>query len=269
MQTYSFSQWILFFFIYSFAGWIWESCYVSVRERRWVNRGFMHGPFLPLYGSGAVTVLACTLAVRDNIVLVYFIGMTGATTLEFITGAVMEKLFRVKYWDYSKHRFNLKGYICLMSSLCWGCFSVLMVKAGHPPVERAVLMLPKGAAAAAACILAAGTAVDFAMSFREAMDMKELLGRLEQTKEQLLRLQDKLKQVPENAAEDYRQRTEKWKQDLAEIKDSIMREVQKLTGRSDKRYLHIAGLLRRNPGAVSEKFKETFEELKKLINGRK
>ena len=70
MQTYYFPQWILFFFIYSFVGWIWECCYVSVKERRLVNRGFMHGPFLPLYGSGAVAVLGCTIAVRDDAVLV-------------------------------------------------------------------------------------------------------------------------------------------------------------------------------------------------------
>ena len=66
MQEYDLSQWVLFFFLYSFLGWIWESCYVSVRKHRWVNRGFMHGPMLPLYGSGAMVVLIVTIPVRDN-----------------------------------------------------------------------------------------------------------------------------------------------------------------------------------------------------------
>ena len=321
MQTYYFPQWILFFFIYSFVGWIWECCYVSVKERRLVNRGFMHGPFLPLYGSGAVAVLVCTIAVRDDAVLVFCMGMAGATILEYITGAVMERLFRVKYWDYSRQKFNLKGYICLMASLCWGCFSVLLVKVIHPPVERAVLMIRDGAATAAACILSAGAMADFALSFREALDMKQLLAQLERSKTQIHRLQAKLKLTAAGAAEDFGFRARKtaerklsgkadyleriksakqllgrqmeelsakiesvmkgsvpqrsngipienWRQELTEIRESILREFQKLKDRSDRRYLRIAGLLRRNPAAASEKFKEALEELKKIINGK-
>ena len=89
MHAYYLCQWILFFFIYSFAGWVWECCYVSVRKRRWVNRGFMHGPILPLYGSGALVILIGTIPVRENIALVFICGMIGATILEYITGAAM------------------------------------------------------------------------------------------------------------------------------------------------------------------------------------
>lgn len=99
------------FFLYSFLGWVWESCYVSVKERRPVNRGFMHGPFLPLYGSGAVLVLLCTMGAGNSVVLVFLFGMAGATALEFVTGIVMESIFHVKYWDYSNQKLNLKGYI--------------------------------------------------------------------------------------------------------------------------------------------------------------
>ena len=123
MNVYTLSQWLLFFFLYSFFGWIWESCYVSLREHRWVNRGFMHGPMLPLYGSGAVSVLIITLPVRDNLPLVFIMGMIGATLLEFFTGMVMESLFHVRYWDYSHLKFNVKGYICPVASLC--CFHLL------------------------------------------------------------------------------------------------------------------------------------------------
>ena len=106
MQEYDLSQWVLFFFLYSFLGWIWESCYVSVRKHRWVNRGFMHGPMLPLYGSGAMVVLIVTIPVRDNILLVFLMGMIGATILEYFTGITMERLFHVRYWDYRNLKFN-------------------------------------------------------------------------------------------------------------------------------------------------------------------
>ena len=142
MHAYYLTQWILFFFIYSFIGWVWESCYVSVRKRRWVNRGFLHGPMLPIYGSGALVILISTIGVRENPWLIFLFGMLAATVLEYITGAVMEKMFHVRYWDYSRQKLNLNGYICVSSSLCWGVFSVLLVSAVHVPVERAVLDIP-------------------------------------------------------------------------------------------------------------------------------
>lgn len=116
MQSYHLTQWVLFFFIYSFIGWVWECCFVSVRKRRWVNRGFMYGPMLPIYGFGALAVLISTIRVRDSIPLIFLFGMVGATLLEYVTGAVMERLFNVKYWDYSNQKFNLNGYICLTPS---------------------------------------------------------------------------------------------------------------------------------------------------------
>lgn len=174
MQEYDLSQWVLFFFLYSFLGWIWESCYVSVRKHRWVNRGFMHGPMLPLYGSGAMVVLIMTIPVRDNILLVFLMGMIGATILEYFTGITMERLFHVRYWDYRNLKFNVRGYICPLASLCWGVFSILMVKVVHIPFEHMVLLIPVTIADILAFVLTIAAAVDFTQSFNEAMDMKRI-----------------------------------------------------------------------------------------------
>ena len=184
MNSYHLTQWVLFFFFYSFAGWIWESCYVSVRKHRWVNRGFMHGPMLPIYGSGALVVLISTIGVRENVVLIFLFGMTAATLLEYVTGAAMESLFHVRYWDYSNQKLNLHGYICVSSSLCWGCFSVLLVRVCHVPIETVVLKLPLIAADGIAFVLVAVAAADLTQSFNEAMDMKRILAQLEESKAQ-------------------------------------------------------------------------------------
>ena len=317
MQSYYLSQWIIFFFLYSFVGWIWESCYVSAKKRRWVNRGFMHGPMLPLYGSGAVVILIATIPVRGNIVFVFLLGMVAATVLEYFTGAAMERLFHVRYWDYSNVRFNLNGYICPAASLCWGCFSVLMTEVVHPPVERLVLDIPLNIMEYAALILSIAAAVDFTQSFNEAMDMKHVLGRLEESKRQIRQMQERLKVSAEEVAEDYRKRSEEVRRtvsgqrsmllagiqerreiqkhlleelaaradfllkeelpskvdeligeerrkELSEIRDSIYREFQKMGERTDRHYLHAVSLLRRNPTAVSDRFKEAVEELRRM-----
>ena len=87
MYVYSLGQWLLFFFLYCFLGWVWESCYVSAKRRQWVNRGFLHGPMLPIYGTGAVIILLATIPVRDSLWLVFLLGMLAATALEYVTGA--------------------------------------------------------------------------------------------------------------------------------------------------------------------------------------
>ena len=111
---YVISMGILLFFFYCFCGWVWESAYVSVCERKLVNRGFLKGPFLPIYGSGAICILIVTIPVRGNIPAMCIVGMVAATVLEYITGYVMERLFKVRYWDYTGKFLNVHGYICLM-----------------------------------------------------------------------------------------------------------------------------------------------------------
>ena len=197
MQEYNLSQWVLFFFLYSFLGWIWESCYVSVRKHRWVNRGFMHGPMLPLYGSGAMVVLIVTIPVRDNILLVFLMGMIGATILEYFTGITMERLFHVRYWDYRNLKVNVRGYLCPLASWCWGAFSSLMVKVVHIPFEHMVLLIPVTIADILAFVLTIAAAVDFTQSFNEAMDMKRILVQLEASKEQIQKMQERLKDASE------------------------------------------------------------------------
>ena len=79
-------------------------------------------PMLPLYGSGAVMMLWVSLPFQDSLILTYISGVIGATALEYVTGYVMERLFKIRYWDYSNQPFNVHGYICLSSSIAWGRF---------------------------------------------------------------------------------------------------------------------------------------------------
>ena len=141
MTEYTLSQWLLFFYIYCFFGWVWESTYVSVCQRKLVNRGFLKGPWLPIYGSGAICILVVTIPVRGNIPAMCIVGMVSAAVLEYVTGYVMERLFRVRYWDYTGKFLNINGYICLASVLCWGVMTILVVDVIHVRIEQMVMML--------------------------------------------------------------------------------------------------------------------------------
>ena len=266
MQSYHLTQWVLFFFIYSFIGWVWECCFVSVRKRRWVNRGFMYGPMLPIYGFGALAVLISTIRVRDSIPLIFLFGMVGATLLEYVTGAVMERLFNVKYWDYSNQKFNLNGYICLTSSLGWGLFSVLLVKFVHVPIEGAVLKIPTIIAEGIAFVLTVAAAVDVTQSFNDAMDLKRILAQLEESKKQIRKIQEKLKVASEEFVEDYRQRAGEFVEDY---RRRVEEHVEDYRGRVEEMAEDYKKLAEEHMDSYRQRAEEMVEGYKEEIKVQK
>ena len=172
-MQYSLTQWLLFFFLYCFLGWIWECLYVSAYEKKWINRGFLYGPLIPIYGFGAIIVFLITLPVRDSIPMIFLAGMSCSTALEYGTGIVMQKLFHARYWDYSRNRFNLNGYICPFCSFGWGLFSVAQIKILHPLFESAILEIPVAVASLISTILVALYAADTALSVQSALYLQK------------------------------------------------------------------------------------------------
>ena len=183
MYQYSAIQGLFFFYFYCFCGWCFESAYVSIRRRKLTNRGFMRGPFLPIYGSGAIMMLVVSMPFQDNVVLTYLAGCVGATALEYVTGVAMEALFKVRYWDYSNQKFNFQGHICLSSTLVWGAFTVVLTRFIHVPVERMVLAIPSKVLTVVTLILTAVIFSDFALSFKAAIDLRNVLDKMERAKE--------------------------------------------------------------------------------------
>ena len=197
MYSYTWLQWIFFFYLYCFLGWVWESCYVSAKKKHWVNRGFLHLPLLPIYGSGAIVVLFVSLPIRDNPVLVYFAGAAAATVLELVVGLAMEQLFKVKYWDYSNQKFNYKGVICLSSTLFWGVLSVFLMEVAQKPIERAVLSLSTPLLTSIVAVISVAFIYDTIISVKAALDLAKVLTSIEKAKEAMA---EELRNMEEKAA---------------------------------------------------------------------
>lgn len=273
-MTYTFSTWLFFFYFYCFLGWIWETCYVSVLKGKWVNRGFMRGPFLPIYGSGAIVVLIFTLPFRTNPGLVFVVGMVSATILEYCTGVTMERMFHVRYWDYSNQRLNLNGHICVTSSLAWGVFSVILTLYGHTPVERIASHMNINVLEVIVFVLTVYISIDMAESIREAINLKEVLLSLEENNEDFRRIQKhievvsafyggELKEKSEaglrkinSALESGKEMYDKLGENGRMSKAAFMEKVN--SARTKKEYGRMHSLLKRNPRAVSKMHEEAF-----------
>ena len=265
MHVYTTGQWVLLFFFYCFCGWVWESCYVSLRQRRWVNRGFLHGPLLPIYGSGAIIILFVTLPVEEDLFLVWLMGMLAATALEYVTGVVMERLFQVRYWDYSNQKFNLNGHICLSSSIAWGFFSILLVRFLHPPVGRLLADVPAWLVDPAAIVLTAVFSADVVRSVQDALDLKEILTRVAEENEDLRRLAKRAEVAAAFAEDDlrkFRERTEVEKLLLQKrIEEELEEQRQARQDRKLRRREVAEAALRRRTAAKLEALRNIAQVL--------
>jgi uncharacterized membrane protein len=220
MYSYTVIQWLFFFYFYCFAGWCFESAYVSIKSRELTNRGFLRGPFLPIYGSGAIMMLVVSMPFQDNIVLTYIAGCIGATALEYVTGVAMEALFKVRYWDYSKNKFNFQGHICLGSSLAWGVLTIFMTELIHVPVEKLVLSIPAQILTVATYVLTVVIFADFALSFKAAMDLRNVLVKMEQAKAELVHIRKRLDVIIALADQDWEERKAAFAESRAEAREA-------------------------------------------------
>lgn len=215
-MTYTLTQWLLIFYFYCVAGWVWESLYVSLRTRQWVNRGFLHGPWLPIYGTGAIAILFTTLPFSDSCILTFLIGMVSATALEYLTGALMERIFHMRYWDYSGNPFNLNGYICLTASIGWGLFSLFLVRVLHPPVNTLIRSLTGHIPDILSFLLTILFTVDVTRSIQSALNLKELMQKLTERYEVVNRINSSLVSLSEKLEE----RSAQFKLRMKELEDT-------------------------------------------------
>lgn len=138
---------ILYFFIYSFLGWLMEVIYAMFVERHFVNRGFLYGPICPIYGFGALILIGSLKNIKGNKLLKFIVAVVAFSVFEYIVSYILEILFNQRWWDYSNDILNLQGRISILYSLVWGVLGILFTEKLHPfirkKVEKISLLIPK------------------------------------------------------------------------------------------------------------------------------
>lgn len=138
----NFYELIWIFIIYAFVGWCTEVAYAALNTGKFVNRGFLNGPYCPIYGCGVVIVVAALTPLKDNLFLLFVGSFMLTTSLEYITGLILEKVFHNKWWDYSNVPFNIQGYICLKFSILWGIGCTFIMDEVHPVIYKGITLIP-------------------------------------------------------------------------------------------------------------------------------
>lgn len=177
-MDYNLSLLFLYFFFYAVLGWCSEVVYCSIPQKKFVNRGFLIGPYCPIYGVGAVILIGLLTPFLTNPIFVFIIGVVSTSALEYLTSWGMEKLFHATWWDYSSCRFNLNGRICLKNSVLFGIMSVVLLYIVHPITANFLNRLPTMATLITASILVCLMLIDLMISTIETIDLKNKIQRV-------------------------------------------------------------------------------------------
>ena len=226
-------QFLWIFFIYAFLGWCTEVSYAATKSGKFVNRGFLNGPWCPIYGFGVVIVLAFLEPLRNNLLLLFFGSVVLTSALEWLTGFVLEKLFSQRWWDYSNEPFNLTGYICLRFSLAWGFACVFVVKLLHPTVLLLIRLIPRPVGLVLLALLGATMAVDLAATVSAIAKLNRRLALIDDLAGRIREASNDFGEDLADRVLDAAERGADWKEDLDELSDRLAQRREEFSDNLD------------------------------------
>lgn len=194
MNTDTIVYYITYLIIYSFAGWILESVCKTIDQKKWVNSGFLNGPFCPIYGFGAIIMLLCLNFLKEKTILLFSAGFFILSVWEYLVGVLLEKVFKTKYWDYSRLKFNIHGRICLKNSLFWGVLGVLFIRYMHPFIERYIKILPINLLLYVDIVIGIAIIVDLVFSILAITNFETMVKKINELGENI---KEKVKELKE------------------------------------------------------------------------
>lgn len=270
---YALYEYLAFFVIYSFLGWCVEVVSQAFKERSFINRGFLHGPVCPIYGFGLLLVLHFLEPLKSNFLVLFLGSIIFTTVLELITGFLLEKIFSIRWWDYSNEKYNLNGYICLNFSVIWGVACVFVVNIVHPLILGIVDMIPKEVGNILLLIILLLFFVDMILTVCTILKFNAKLERLSQIGQKLDELSDGIGKRLSEEALGIASKTDKLKDDMYLEKLAVKELTEEKRNIIENHLMKFTyyKYFKFHPKIKfkKQKYNDIFEELKYRIKRRK
>lgn len=233
----SYTTIFLYFISYAFLGWVCESAYKSIFRKKLINSGFLNGPICPIYGIGALFIIYLLTPFQSNPVLVFIFGVFTTSILEYFTSWLLEKLFHMSWWDYSKHKFNIKGRVCLLNATLFGIMSLFVMYIVHPFTEKIIDNISMNVQTILASLFLVLIFIDLLVSIISLMKMNKSLQKVH----------DYLHSIFEN---------------VGDISQSITKENEAIIQRLIKKRNHI---MQAFPNLEHKRFEISIKSLNEII----
>ena len=178
-MLYNLEIYFLLFMIYSILGYVIEVLYVSFQHEKLIlSRGFFIGPLLPIYGTGALFITLFLSKYADQVITLFILSMVSCTVLEYYTSLILEKIFKLRWWDYKDKKYNLNGRVCLQNALLFGLGGVIIIEYLNPIVFKLLYPLSTLTIHVIAIISLTLFLLDFILSTKTLFILKDKLIKL-------------------------------------------------------------------------------------------
>lgn len=255
----NFYELVWIFIVYAFIGWCTEVSYATLDTGKFVNRGFLNGPYCPIYGVGVVIVVAILTPLQDSLTILFIGSFLLTSTLEFITGFVLEKVFHNKWWDYSEFPFNIKGYVCLKFSIYWGLACTFVIKIIHPIIYGIIVWIPHTLGVVLVSIFMCVFFVDLGITVATILKFNKRLKIMDEMAASIHKLSDEIgESIYENVSGAI-EKSEEFQDNHAELLDKIAETKEKLAEKQ-KEGMAILEEKKRERAELMEKYEKLFEE---------
>lgn len=166
------------FMIYSFIGWVIEVLGKALIEKTVVNRGFLIGPYLPIYGVGGILMTLLLSRYTNDKFVLFIMSIMLFATLEYFTSFILEKLFNARWWDYSKWKFNINGRICLETMIPFGCAGLFVMYVFNSFLYRCISNTPSIVISIMFIVLLVIFLVDLSISLNVMFTIKDTINKV-------------------------------------------------------------------------------------------
>lgn len=259
---------LFYFMIYAFFGWCLEVVYQAVEHGKFINRGFLNGPYCPIYGVGVIIVAGALDPIKENIVILFVGSVILTSVLELVTGFVLKKIFDMQWWDYSDERLNLGGYICLKFSLLWGVACLVTVRLIHPAVEGFVSAFPEYPGAAVLGVFAMGFVSDTTVTIMAIVNIKKHFELLEDISAQMRMISDKTGEKLFGAVESAIERKEDLDSKTASQRQKLESLRERYKSELERRIFNLRRIEKAFPklNFSSDSFRKQLSDLRNSIS---
>ncbi len=222
-------QVLFLFIIYAVIGWLWETPYVSFNQKKYINRGFLRGPYVPIYGFACLTIILSMSIFNtfdnDNIVIIiiqiFYIGIISAVW-EYLTSLGLEKLFKMRWWDYSTRKFNLNGRIALDYTVLFGIGGYLLWRFINPIFESIYSSISPSYLIVIIILFYTIFLIDNIYTFRDLLRLRDIIAKLHNLKRSFA---GKYDYIFEKAYKSIMEKDEGFIKTLSDYKNSLRNEL--------------------------------------------
>lgn len=245
MFTYSIATYFLLFITYSIGGWIMEVTCKSIEAKKFVNRGFLIGPYCPIYGWGAIIITILLQKYTNDWIVLFAMSIITCGILEYLTSYVMEKLFHARWWDYSRRKYNINGRVCLETLIPFGILGLVVMYVTNPFILSQLTKIPENILNIIAIIIAIIFFIDISISTKVVSNVRIASTKLNK----------------ESIGDNTEEITEKVK--------AILREKSVLNRRLINAYPDLQAKIKQKKQQIKNKTEAVKQEIKNKVNKEK